>query len=266
MKIDINCDLGEGFGAYRLGDDEALMRVISSANVACGFHAGDPTIMARTVRSAQANGVDVGAHVSFPDLQGFGRRQMQLDAHELEALTLYQLGALHGIARAAGQRVGHVTFHGALGNMSFVDGALADTLMRAVRAFDREMLVIAPPMTQLERAAVDAGLPVARVVFADRAYDDRGLLVSRKLPGSVIQDPQAVADRVVGMLRDREITSIDGQRMPVQIDSVLVHGDTQGAATLATLVRDRIEASGATVAPVSQVMAERAREGGGVHA
>lgn len=254
MKIDINCDLGEGFGAYRMGDDEALLRIVSSANVACGFHAGDPVVMDRTVRLAKASGVDVGAHIGFPDLQGFGRRSMSLDSKELETLTLYQLGALYGITCAAEQSLTHVTFHGALGNMSFVDGALADTLMRAVRAFNRSLIVIAPPRTELERAALQVDLLVARVVFADRAYDDRGLLVSRKLPGAVIEDPEEVSERVVRMLQDRAITSVNGVHLPVQIDSVLVHGDTPGAATLATQVRDRIEASGATVTPVSQVL------------
>lgn len=254
MKIDINCDLGEGFGAYRMGDDEALMRIISSANIACGFHAGDPSVMVRTVALAKDEGVDVGAHVGFPDLQGFGRRPMQLDAAELEALTLYQLGALHAIARAAGRPMTHMSFHGALGNMSFVDAALAETLMRAVRAFDPSLIVIAPPWTELERAALQAGLPVARVVFADRAYDDSGLLVSRKLPGAVIKDAEEVSRRVVRMLNDRAITSVNGVRLPVQIDSVLVHGDTPGAASLATLLRDRIESSGATVTSVSQIL------------
>jgi UPF0271 protein len=254
MKIDINCNLGEGYGAYRMGDDEALLRIVTSANVACGFHAGDPGVMDRTVRLAKASGVDVGANVGFPDLQGFGRRTMNLDAKELETLTLYQLGALYGITRATEQVLTHVTFHGALGDMSFADGALADTLTRAVKAFDRSLIVIAPPGTELERAALQAGLPVARVVFADRAYDDRGLLVSRKLPGAVIKDPDEVSERVVRMLHDRAITSINGVRLPVKIDSVLVHGDTAGAASLATLVRDRIEASGASVAPVSQFL------------
>jgi UPF0271 protein len=255
MKIDINCDLGEGFGPYRMGDDEGLLRIISSANIACGFHAGDPQIMDRTVRQAKASDVDVGAHVSFPDLQGFGRRLMQLDAKELELLTLYQIGALQAIARAADKRMTHVTFHGALGNLSFVDASVAEALMRAVVAFDRSLIAIAPPMTELHRAASKAGLPVANVVFADRAYDDRGLLVSRKVSGAVIHDPTAVGDRVAKMLQDRAIISITGKRMPVEIHSVLVHGDTQGAAALATLVRDRIESSGAIVAPVSEVLA-----------
>lgn len=257
MKIDINCDLGEGFGPYRMGDDAALLAIVSSANIACGFHAGDPLIMDSTVRLAGASGVDVGAHVGFQDLQGFGRRPLQLDTAELRTLTLYQLGALEGIARAAGRRGTHVTFHGALGNMSFVDAGLADTLMAAVRDFDRDMIVIAPPMTELERAAEQAGLPVARVVFADRAYDDRGLLVSRKLPGAVIKDPEEVSRRVIRMVQDREITSTSGRRLPVRIDSVLVHGDTPGATGLAAHVRAQIEASGAIVAPVSDVIAQR---------
>lgn len=255
MKIDINCDLGEGFGAYQMGDDRALMRIITSANIACGFHAGDPSVMLKTVALAKEAAVDIGAHVGYPDLQGFGRRSMSLDSSELEAITLYQLGALQGIARAAGMHMGHVTFHGALGNQSFVDEALAASLMRAVRTFDRQLIVIAPPMTALEQTAGDAGLPLARVVFADRAYDDQGLLVSRKLPGAVIHDPEAVTHRLVKMLRDGAITSVNGKRLPVNIDSVLVHGDTPGAAKLAALVRERIEASGATVTSVSRLRA-----------
>lgn len=253
MKIDINCDIGEGYGAWTLGDDAALMPIISSANIACGFHAGDPVTMDRTVRLAMEAGVDVGAHVGFQDKEGFGRRPMQLGTRELEMLVLYQLGALQAIAQAAGTRVGHLTFHGALGNMCFVDRTLADTLMRAVRAFDRELIVISPPMTQWEAAAVAAQLPVARMVFADRAYDERGLLVSRKVPGAVIKDPQEVCTRVLRMLQDRAITSIDGKRMPVQIDSILVHGDTPGASALAAQVRQAIESSGAVVTPVSRL-------------
>ena len=254
MKIDLNCDMGESFGTYTLGMDSAIIPFISSANIACGFHAGDPLIMDRAVRLAERCRVDVGAHVSFPDLQGFGRRVMQLDPKELEMITLYQVGALFGIARAAGKPLTHVTFHGALGNMSFADAALAATLVKAVKAFDSALIVIAPPMTALHRAASDAGLPVANVVFADRAYDNEGLLVSRKLPGAVIKDGGTVAQRVIRMLNDRAITSVNGKRMPVDLHSSLVHGDTDGATALATLVRERIEQAGATVAPVSEVL------------
>ena len=253
--VDINCDLGEGFGPYRMGDDAALMKVITSANIACGFHAGDPSIMAKTVQLAIENGVDIGAHVGFADLQGFGRRVLHLEPAELTAMAWYQMGALQGIAHAAGSKLRHVTFHGALGNMCFVDAQLAATLMEAIKVFDATLTVIAPPMTEMERAAEQAGLSVKRVVFADRAYDDRGLLVSRKLPGAVIHDPEAVIERVLDMLRDGAITSQGGLRMPVAIDSVLVHGDTAGAAGLAAQVRERLQQSGLRVCPISQHMA-----------
>lgn len=250
--VDINCDLGEGFGPYRMGDDAALMKVITSANIACGFHAGDPGIMVKTVQLAMENGVDIGAHVGFADLQGFGRRVLNLEPAELKAMTWYQLGALQGIAQAAGRRLQHVTFHGALGNMCFADADLAVTLMAAIKAFDAGLTVIAPPMTEMEKAAEQAGLPVKRVVFADRAYDDRGLLVSRKLPGAVIHDPEAVIQRVLGMVQDGAITSQSGKRMPLAIDSVLVHGDTPGSASLASLVRERLQHAGVQVRPLSQ--------------
>lgn len=250
--VDINCDLGEGFGPYRMGDDAALMKVVTSANIACGFHAGDPSIMVRTVQLAVENGVDIGAHVGFADLQGFGRRVQHLDAAELRAITWYQLGALQGVAQALGRKVQHVTFHGALGNMCFADAQLAATLMQAIKAFDATLTVIAPPMTEMESAARAEGLAVRRVVFADRAYDDHGLLVSRKLPDAVIHDEQRVIERVLRMFQDRAITSQSGKRMPVAIDSVLVHGDTPGAAQLAGLVRARLEQAGLQVQPLSQ--------------
>ncbi len=254
MNIDINCDLGEGYGAYSMGDDEALLRVVTSANIACGFHAGDPVIMDQTVQWAKAAGVDVGAHIGFPDLVGFGRRKMELSSKELETLTLYQLGALYGIACNSGTKLTHATFHGALGNMSFADAALADTLVRAVRIFDKEMIIIAPPWTELERAAKAVNLPVANVVFADRAYDDKGLLVSRKLPGAVIHSPEQVCERITRMLRDQEITSINNVRLKVRIDSILVHGDTKGSVMLAQQVKDTILSFGANVLPISHVI------------
>jgi len=252
VTVDINCDLGEGYGPYRMGDDAALMKVITSANIACGFHAGDPSIMVKTVQLAMENGVDIGAHVGFADLQGFGRRVLNLEPAELKAMTWYQLGALQGIAQAAGRKLQHVTFHGALGNMCFADAELAATLMAAIKAFDAALTVIAPPMTEMEKAAEQAGLPVKRVVFADRAYDDRGLLVSRKLPGSVIHDPEAVLERVLRMVQDSAITSQSGKCMPLSIDSVLVHGDTHGAAGLASLVRERLQQAGVQVRPLSE--------------
>src|SRR5437867_2421932 len=200
MDIDLNADLGEGYGPWRMGEDEALLELVSSANVACGFHAGDPVIMERTVRQALARGVDVGAHVGFPDRQGFGRRTMQIEIGELAAMVTYQLGALAGIARAAGHRMTHMSFHGALGNMAAADGALADPLIRAVAAFDPTLIVSSSSSRAIEGAAAQCGLRVATTFLADRAYDDEGLLVPRKLPDSVIEDEARVLERVRRLL------------------------------------------------------------------
>ena len=254
MDIDLNADMGEGFGAYRLGDDEALMRVVSSANVACGYHAGDPVIMDRTVRLAAANQVDLGAHVGFPDLLGFGRRPMQADPEELAKYVLYQLGALAGIARAAGQKVTHLSFHGALGNMAAADYALAEPLVKAVAAFDRDLIVSVSTNTEIERAADKAGLKVATTFLADRAYDDNGALVARKLPGAVIHDRDAVLARVRRFLDDGAITSITGKKLPVKVQSILLHGDTPGAVDNARAIRDEIVAGGGRIVPVSRLV------------
>lgn len=254
MDIDLNADMGEGFGAYRLGDDEALMQIVSSANVACGYHAGDPVIMDRTVRLAATNGVDLGAHVGFPDLLGFGRRPMQADPEELAKYVLYQLGALAGIARAAGQKVTHLSFHGALGNMAAADYALAEPLVKAVAAFDRDLIVSVSTNTEIERAADKAGLKVATTFLADRAYDDNGALVARKLPGAVIHDRDAVLARVRRFLDDGAITSITGRKLPVKVQSILLHGDTPGAVDNARAIRDEIVAGGGRIVPVSRLV------------
>jgi UPF0271 protein len=254
MDIDLNADMGEGFGAYSLGDDEALMRVVSSANVACGFHAGDPVIMDRTVRLAAANGVDLGAHVGFPDLLGFGRRPIQADPREVAKYVLYQLGALAGIAAGAGQRVTHMSFHGALGNMAAADYDLALPLVEAVAAFDRGLVVSVSTNTQIERAAERCGLRVATSFLADRAYDDDGALVSRKLPGAVIHDPAAVLDRVRRLLDDGQITSITGKKLPVAVRSILLHGDTPGAVDNAAAIRAEILAGNGRIVPLSRLV------------
>jgi UPF0271 protein len=207
MDIDLNSDLGEGYGPYKLGDDEALLDIVSSANVACGYHAGDAVIMDKTVRAALRRGVDLGAHVGFPDRLGFGRRVMQMDLAELEKHVLYQLGALYGIATAAGHRMTHMNFHGALGNMAFVDRDLAEALVRAVAAFDRNLILLVLANTEFARVADKAGFRTANVFLADRAYDDQGLLASRKLPGAVIKEPDAVMARVTQILDDGTITA-----------------------------------------------------------
>jgi UPF0271 protein len=254
MDIDLNADMGEGFGPYRMGEDEALMEIVSSANVACGYHAGDPVIMDKTVRLALKNGVDLGAHVGFPDLLGFGRRPIQADPTELSLYVLYQLGALAGIAKAAGHRVTHLSFHGALGNMAAADYTLAEPLVRAVAAFDRNLIISVSTNTQIERAADKLGLKVATTFLADRAYDDDGALVSRKLPGAVIKDRDAVLDRVRRFLDDGAITSISGKKLPITVQSILLHGDTPGAVDAARAVRQEILSGNGRIVPVSKLV------------
>jgi len=251
MDIDLNADLGEGFGPWRMGEDEALLDILSSANVACGFHAGDPVIMDRTVRMAKARGVDVGAHVGFPDLLGFGRRPMQIDTQELVTYVTYQLAALAGMARVAGHRMTHMSFHGALGNMAAADAALAEPLVRAVADFDAGLIISSSASRAIEGAAARCGLRVATTFLADRACDDEGLLVPRKLPDSVIHDRQAVLARVRQLLEEGTVTSYSGRKIPMRVQSILLHGDTPGAVELARGVRGVVESVGRIV-PISR--------------
>jgi UPF0271 protein len=255
MDIDLNADLGEGFGPWRMGEDEALLDIVSSANVACGFHAGDPVIMDRTVRLALARGVDVGAHVGFPDLLGFGRRPMQIEPKELVAYVLYQLSALDGMARTAGHRMTHMSFHGALGNMAAADAALAEPLVRAVADFDPMLIVSSSASRAIEDAAARCGLRVRTTFLADRACDDDGLLVPRKLPDSVIKDEATVLARVRRLLQDGTVVTYSGNTIAMPMRSILVHGDTPGAMTLARAIRAEIEAGGGRIVPISQQMA-----------
>ena len=254
VQIDLNADLGEGFGPWRMGDDEALLDVLSSANVACGFHAGDPLIMQRTVEAALARGVDVGAHVGFPDRQGFGRRVMQVDTVELAAMVTYQLGALFGIARAAGHRMSHMSFHGALGNMAAADAAMANPLVEAVARFDPALIIVSSPSRAIEAAASRFGVRVATTFLADRACDVQGLLVPRRLPNSVIHDETTVLDRVRRLLREGTVLTYDGEPLAMRPHSILVHGDTPGAVALARAIRREIESAGGSLTPVSRIL------------
>ena len=254
MQIDLNADLGEGYGPWRMGDDEGLLDLISSANVACGFHAGDPVIMDRTVRLALARSVDVGAHVGFPDLMGFGRRPMQMEVKELTTHVVYQLGALAGLARAAGHCMTHMSFHGALGNMAAADPALAGSLVRAVADFDPTLIISTSTSAAIESAAHACGLRVATSFLADRACDDDGLLISRRLPNAVIHDSHTVLNRVRQLLEEGTVTSYSGKRIPMSTRSILLHGDTPGALALAGSVRAAIEAAGGQIEPISQQM------------
>lgn len=251
MRIDINSDLGEGFGPYTIADDEALMGVITSANVACGYHAGDPVVMDRTVRLAKEHGVDLGAHVSYPDRMGFGRRHMQMDVAELEKHVLYQLGALHGLARPVGHRITHLNPHGALGNLACADRKVADALVRATSAFDPEIAYLVLSGTELESAAREAGRRTVRLFLADRAYTRDGQLASRSLPGAVIKDPAAVIARLKRLLVEGGVETIDGGQLELVPQSILVHSDTPGSVAMARAIRDTIAALDSDIVPIS---------------
>ena len=253
MDIDLNADLGEGFGPWTMGEDHSLLNIVSSANVACGFHAGDPLIMARTVRMALARGVDVGAHVGFPDLQGFGRRPMQFETEELVAMVTYQLGALEGMARAAGHRMTHMSFHGALGNKVAAEAALAGPLVRAVANFNPQLIISSSSSRAIEEAAANCGVRVAISFLADRAIDDNGLLVPRKEPGAVIHDSATLLERIRLLLAEGHVVTHSGGKLPMRPRSILVHGDTPGAVELAKQVRKAVEQTGARVVPLSRL-------------
>jgi UPF0271 protein len=249
--INLNADLGESFGAWSMGNDAALLQVIGSANIACGFHAGDPVVMRDTVRLALANGVSLGAHPAFPDLQGFGRRAMQLSAKELEANILYQVGALQAMATAESGRVTHVKPHGALSNIACADAEVAATVVRAVRALDRELILLAPALSALQAAGEAAGLRVAREVFADRTYQADGQLTPRSQHGAVLHSAQACVQHVLRMLDAQGIVTADGQRLPTRIDSICVHGDGPAAVASAQQLRAAMEAAGYRLAPLN---------------
>lgn len=253
MQIDINADLGEGFGPYTIADDAALMPLITSANVACGYHAGDPVIMDRTVRLAREHGVDLGAHVSYPDRMGFGRRPMAMDASELEKHVLYQLGALHGIARAAGHRITHLNPHGALGNQASADPAIAETLVKATFSFDPDIRFLVLPGSALEQAASNAGMKCHRLFLADRAYTADCQLAPRSFPGAVIKDEGVVVARILRLLHEGTVETIDGQVIDMPARSILVHSDTPGAVALAREIRRSLAAQGAEFAALSKM-------------
>lgn len=255
MIVDLNCDMGEGFGVYRLGDDAEMLRIATSANIACGFHAGDPLVMHETLSLAARNGVQAGAHPAFLDLWGFGRRPIHGERPaDIEKAVLYQVGALLALAQDAGCPVRHVKTHGALGNMANEDADLARAVARAIRTLDRDLIFVVMPGLETERAGERLGLRVAREIYADRAYADTGNLVSRKHPGAVLHEPDAVAERVVRMLEDGAITCLSGRRIPTRIDTVCVHGDTPGAVAMGGRLRDALAARGIALKPMAEVL------------
>jgi UPF0271 protein len=249
VQIDLNADVGESFGVYRYGDDEGVVPCVSSVNIACGFHAGDPAVMRSTVQLARLHGVAVGAHPGFHDLPGFGRREMHLGAAELENLVAYQIGALAAIAAAEGTRLSHVKPHGALYNMAARDAAMADAVARAVRGVDRSLVLFGLSGSQLIAAGERAGLRVASEVFADRGYRADGSLAPRGTPGAVVSDAAEVARRAVEMAARQAVTALDGASVSVRADTICVHGDTPGAAAIARAVRDALRSAAIDVTP-----------------
>ncbi|MCR9136430.1 MAG: 5-oxoprolinase subunit PxpA [Alphaproteobacteria bacterium] len=251
MQIDLNADMGESFGPWTMGDDAAMLDIITSANIACGFHAGDPVVMDRTVRLAAQKGVGIGAHPGFDDKRGFGRhRILGLGATEIRTMLIYQLGALQAIARSAGATVRHVKLHGALANMASENVELASQFTEATATADADLIIVAMAKTQLETAARQSGNPVAAEIFADRAYNDDGTLVDRKTKGAVLQDPQVAADRVLKALEDQAVTSVNGVEIPVNPATVCVHGDNPVAVRMADRIRTRLDQAGVQVRPM----------------
>lgn len=245
--VDLNSDLGEGFGAWRMGDDDAILEVVSSANVACGMHAGDPHIMARTFKRAKDLGVAVGAHPGYPDLWGFGRRVLPFSSAQIEELMAYQIGAAMGVSAYVGHPVTYVKPHGALANLSQVDAEVAGAIVRAIHAVNRELVLLTFPDGHATRIARETGLRTCAEVFADRAYNTDGTLVSRNLPGAVLHDPEQVAERVLRMVRAGAVETIAGTRLPMEIGSICVHGDSPGAIEMAAKIRKRLTGAGVEI-------------------
>jgi len=249
MRIDLNCDLAEGFGRWELGDDEALLGVVTSANVACGFHAGDPGVIRRACAQAAARSVAVGAQVGYRDLAGFGRRFIDVPPAELTDEVLYQLAALDGLARVEGTSVSYVKPHGALYNAIVHNEQQAAAVVEAVTAYDRGLAVLGLPGSKWLDLAAEAGLRTVREAFADRAYTPQATLVSRREPGAVLHDPDEIAERCLRFARGEPIRAIDGTEVDVAAESICVHGDSPGAVVIAQTVRDRLRAAGAELAP-----------------
>lgn len=249
-SINLNADLGESFGAWTMGADEALLGVVASANLACGFHGGDPEVMRRSVAAAAARGVSIGAHPSYPDLQGFGRRRLDMAPREIEALVAYQVGALAGIAAMEGARVSHVKPHGALNNVACAERPVAQAIARAVRAVDPALILLAPACSELLAAGREAGCRVAVEVFADRAYTDDGQLVPRGRPGAFVHGAAASLAHVLRMLEEGALVSLSGKRLPTAIDSICVHGDNAEAVAVAAALRRGLEGAGYAIRPL----------------
>lgn len=250
LRVDLNSDLGESFGRYTLGMDDQILPVISSANVACGFHASDPVVMEKTVKLAKASGVAVGAHPGYPDLMGFGRRNMVISPDEARAYILYQLGALYAFLRPLGMEMQHVKPHGAFYNMAAKDYELSRAICQAVKDFDPHLILLGLSGSQHIRAAEDVGLRAVSEVFADRAYEEDGTLVNRKKPGAMITDEDEAIRRVVRMVKEGKVTAITGRDIPIRAESICVHGDGEKALLFSKRIRAAMEAEGVSIVPM----------------
>jgi UPF0271 protein len=252
-QINLNADMGESFGKWKIGNDAELMKIIRSANVACGFHAGDATVMTETVRLALDSGASIGAHPGFNDIWGFGRRQIQMNARDIEYMITYQIGALQAIAGAAGGKVTHVKPHGALNNMAHHDGTIAEAIARGIRAADRELIFVANACSEMVKAGNKLGLKVAEEAYVDRTYSDTGLMTSRSLPGAMITDPDKAVRQVLSFIEEQAIITPSGKRMPSAIRSFCTHGDEPTAIAVASQVRKELEKHCIAVLPLTEM-------------
>jgi UPF0271 protein len=255
-RVDLNSDVGESFGVWTRGNDEALMPSLTSASIACGWHGGDPQVMRRTVRLAKAHGVRVGAHPGFPDLLGFGRRPMQLSPGEARDYLLYQIGALWAFIQAEGMRLQHVKPHGALYHMAANDRLLSEAVAGAIVELDPTLILIGPPSSELVRAGQEAGLRTAREGFGDRTYNEDGSLAPRALPGALLTDPDAVVDQVLSMVEGKA-RAITGRMISITVDTVCLHGDTPGAPAIAMRLRERLALAGVEVVPLEERLVDQ---------
>ena len=251
--INLNADMGESYGRFSVGNDEAIMKVIDSASIACGFHAGDPTVMANAVKLAKENGVSIGAHPGFNDVWGFGRREIKMNTRDLEYMIAYQIGALNGIAAGVGAKVTHVKPHGALNNMAHVDPEYASAIARGIRSVDRDIIFVANACSEMVTAGRREGLRVAEEAYADRTYEDNGKLTSRTRPDAVIHDVDAAVRQVVSFIEEGALISKNGKKLPTRIHTFCTHGDEASGAELLLAVRRALEHKGIKLAPLPEM-------------
>jgi 5-oxoprolinase (ATP-hydrolysing) subunit A len=255
-RIDLNCDMGESFGAYKLGMDEEVIKLITSANIACGYHAGDPNVMDRTVQIAKENNVGIGVHMGFPDLLGFGRRNMDVAYGDLVNYNIYQIGALEAFCRKHGVEIQHIKPHGNMNNMADTDRVMAEAIVESVRLVLPNTPIYVKPGSQLHKVSEEKNVPFVLEIFADRAYNKDGTLVSRKIPGAVIKDPKVAAENIVRMVVDGKAKTIDGELIDMTGDTICVHGDTQGSLEIIRYLRNELENAGVQILPIGQKVKE----------